>query len=65
VALTLNAYMLYSAVPNFVPRLNNNPSQTAVCTKMQQGLPTWNRKPFAFTQKLVAGVRFELTTFGL
>jgi hypothetical protein len=32
--------------------------------KCSKGLPAWNWKPFAFNLELVAGVRFELTTFG-
>jgi hypothetical protein len=48
----------------YAQKKNTDNSRT-LCTKMQQGLPTWNRKPFAFNQEMVAGVRFELTTFGL
>src|SRR5262249_36854144 len=33
--------------------------------KCSKGLRCLCRKPFAFKHKMVAGVRFELTTFGL
>jgi hypothetical protein len=36
-----------------------------LCTKNSKGLRCLCRKPFAFNQESVAGVRFELTTFGL
>jgi len=43
----------------------NRHSSAIVRTKSSKGFRLERRKPFVFYIELVAGVRFELTTFGL
>jgi hypothetical protein len=45
--------------------LENMHSSCTVGLEKKKGFRLERRKPFVFLRQLVAGVRFELTTFGL
>jgi hypothetical protein len=45
--------------------MRNTDKTRTICVSKEKGLAVEFSKPFVFFHELVAGVRFELTTFGL